>query len=282
MLRDGIESTHGPRAVIGRFALVPSLVAVVDERDDEVRVVIEDATASARFAAWVPVGYLSLTVTRPVALAVAGSRDARPREEHAAVLYLPGVMIREFERVGDRVLVDSSDGHLNAHGWVDADVLARRWLGHQQRLDERASRQLAPGVAIRIRPSRAATIAATTQQAVPAVELRRDADWTEVRVLGAFTRAHGYVANDDKGGNGDGFGGFVRGVLGTRPEWPDVPAGTCLVESVGGEVIGVTLEVLPDREPVPGGAKVVLEVPWASVTLIAEQDGDEWRRCADL
>ena len=274
MLRDGIWTLEGPHAVIGRLDAEPTLLAVVDEQDAQVRVVYEGRTA--RIARWIRTADLHLTVLRPVALA--GRADSYPRTERAAVLLLPGVPVAELRHAGARVQIAAGDDELHAEGWIDADLLGRIWIGEPYPDDPEATHGVDGVTPILLEPSDTATAVAITQRTVKAALLGERGDWAEVQIVGSWMNVHGYVPSGrlHLGPPGDYE---LTGQLSQPSEWPDVPAGTCLVESIGGAIIGVTTEAHPDQEPVPGGAKVPVETPWGPMKPFAEEAGDGWRAC---
>jgi hypothetical protein len=252
-----------------------TLLAVVAERGDEVRVVHEDY--AARVAGWLPTNRLHPTVLEPVALA--GAIDGNPREDHAAVLLLPGILVRELERREGRVRIAAEDDHLTATGWIDGDLLGQIWVAEPFPDDPEATNTLSSDAPIRVAPSSDAAVVATTRQYVHVIAVGFTADWTEIRVVGSWMNVHGWVESYRVGDGGlFGFGGYppFRGDL---DEWPEVPAGACLVEALGGEPVGVLLAERENQEPVEGGAKIVVDVPWGPVTLRAERSGDGWRTC---
>lgn len=276
VLRDGIWTERGPHAVLGSPAGAVTLLAVVDERGEEVRVVHEDH--HARVAGWLPRNRLHPTVVEPVALA--GAIDGNPRETHAAVLLLPGVLVQELERREGRVRIEAKDDDLIATGWIDEDVLGQIWVAEPFPDDPPETNILSEGTPIRVSPSSDTTVVATTQQYVYVAVVGSTDSWTEVRVTGSWMNVHGWVESYRVGDGGlMGFGGFMP-YRGEVPEWPEVPAGACLVETLGGEPVGVLLLRREDQEPIDGGAKIVVEAPWGPITLRAEAaDGGGWRMC---
>jgi hypothetical protein len=274
VLRDGVWTEVGPRAVIGEVGQNPTLLAVVDEHGEQVRVVHE--SMEARVAGWLPIDQLHLTVRVPVALA--GTAESRPRADRAAVLLLPGIPVAELGRDGDRVEIAAADGEMRAQGWIDADLLGRIWVAEPFPDDPDGTHTLASGAPIHLAPRADATVVATALEDARAVVLRELAGWMEIRIVGSWMNVHGYV-EEYRLYEGGAYGGLF-GRAATRDDWPDVPAGACLVESVGDPPVGVTLVPLNDQEPVPGGAKVEVDAPWGTMSLVAEQTDDGgWRTC---
>jgi hypothetical protein len=275
VLRDGIWTERGPHAVIGSPGGAVTLLAVVDERGDEVRVVFEDHYT--RLAGWMPRNRLHPTVVEPVALA--GAIDGNPREEHAAVLLLPGVLITPLERREGRARIEATDDEVTATGWIDEDVLGQIWVAEPFPDDPPATHTLAEGAEIRVAPSSDATVVATMRQYVFVAVLGATDSWTEVRVTGSWMNVHGWVESYRVGDGGlMGAGGFAP-FRGDMHEWPDVPDGACLVEEPGGEPVGVLLTPRENQEPTDGGAKIVVEAPWGQVTVRAEEAAGGWRTC---
>lgn len=276
VLRDGVWTEIGPHAVVGQVGQTPTLLAVVDEHGDQVRVVYE--SWDARVLRWVPTAELHPTVLSPVALA--GSAESRPREDHAAVLLLPGIPITVLEQADGRSRIETSDGEMRARGWIDDGLVGTIWVAEPFPDDPDATHTLAYGTPVLLSPASEAPVVATSADNAKAVVLGQTGGWSEIRVVGSWMNVHGYVEDwrlQDH--SGDLYGGLV-GSVAAPAEWPDVPAGTCLVAEPGGEVIGVTLASKDDQEPVPGGAKVPVATPWDTMTLIAEQTADGgWRSC---
>ena len=276
VLRDGVWTERGPHAVLGAVDTAPTLLAVIEERGEQVRVVYEDSWN--RVAVWIPTDRLALTVLEPVPLA--GSPGSRPRQDHAAVLLLPGIPVAEVGREGDRVEILTGDDEMSARGWVDADLLGRVWNAEPFPDDPEATHSIADGTPIRVSADLSAQVVATARSGARAVVLSAGPDWYEIQVVGSWMNVHGHVeVHRVYESAGSMYGGLIGGQA-LPPAWPDVPAGTCLVDEAGGEPIGVTLVEHQDQEPMPGGAKVHASTPWTTVTLLAEQTADGgWRSC---
>lgn len=220
---------------------------VIGEAASAVRVVLDDKHAI--YAVWIARDDLRTVPLVDVALA-------------------PGATVfagAPVERRGDRVrLLDST---LAIEGPVEPRLLGEVWLDRPRDKPRSATRQLAPATPIRATPN--GQVIATDTDAREVAVIASGA-WTEIELADKHARVHGFVPAtalfDELHGFGTGSG-YGIGVSDT--DHFVVPKGTCIFDSLGGEVMGVeTVEenryaYRPTADH-PGWWRVYLSTPWGA------------------
>lgn len=256
----------GPTTEHGGHQLELDLeLPVVEERDGLVRIVIEHD--DARTMVWVAEADLAWSVTRPVRLAGRGD---------SGVWLSTGAPVRTTGKGARRRISHEARG-LTLTGTVAADALGRVFPAPIQLEptwgEPAAELRVAPGGAVLQRGP------------LPVDVLGVRGAWTEAEFRSPYARVRGWVASDRiapslsiSGGTGSGSGFAISDV-----DRVDVPAGVCLFDRMGGEVVGVQLAAA--RRYVDGREgdwwRVYLGTPWGTMPAWAHAlDDGAWETCA--
>lgn len=242
----------------GWSAAAHDAIAVADVIGDDVRIVHEDD--DARMLLWIRRADLARVTVRQVELV-------------RGVIVEPGTRVTDQ----DHVVLEG----VAIQDPVAADAIGDLWEAAPPALREDGNRTLEASVAIRAAPSdHALQLAVTTDRVVVHAEADRDG-WLVVDTLGPQVRVHGYVRDLDAGldtfGTGTGGGYGVSHAITI-----DVPAGTCLYDAVGGEVIGV---ITAPRARLANHASesdwfyILVNSPWTLIRVPAHQTGDAFDAC---
>jgi hypothetical protein len=260
----GAPSRSGGRA-IDRMLELP----VVEERGDRVRVVVEGD--GVRAMVWVDARDLSWSIARPVRLA--GRGDAGVWLSTGAPVTVAGS--------GRRRTVTYDDGQVKARGAVTAAGVARIFpVSRPQRTSFGAVAE-----EIRVAPDGAVLHTGP----LPVEVLARRGAWIEVEHRARYVRVRGWVAaarlGDGSFGTIGSGGGFGFGM--SHTERVTVPAGACLYDRIGGQV--VALQRVTDRRYAAGRDgdwwQVYVGTPWGLLLAWGHWLGDDagggplWDRC---
>lgn len=240
---------------------------VVEQRDDAVRIVVEED--DARVLLWVSTDDLGWTVTKPTRLFGTGA---------SGVWLQPGAPI-DIEGKGARLAVVYTDGELTLRGMV-----ARKVVGHvfRPRNDERYGHH---GARLLLREPDGAVLVEEPKHGLGVDVIDRGADdWRLVEHRGKYLRIVGWarVADLDDGLRrvGGTGGGTAYGISDTPRV--EVPAGACLFDPVGGAVVGVqtktALRYVTAEDH--GVWSVYFGNTWGLRTVTAKQLGKgKWQMC---
>ena len=243
--------------------LVDQLLPVIGETAGRIRVAIEED--SARVAVWIDRRDAWESIVAPVRLEPGGSGIA----EAAAGAAAPGVWLEAGAPIyviggpaRARRIIELRDQAVAVQGTVPAALVGHVWIvprGDRTKTDltgERCSGpswrpppdprlqlSVAEGTALRGAASEAAVVLATVSQRLAVAVLARRDGWTLVELPRPYARLRGYVpslaldpTDDPEPGWGTcGHGGFGM----SHADRIEVPAGTCMFDRAGGEVVGV-------------------------------------------
>ena len=255
----------------GGHDLDPALeLPVVEERAAQVRVLLEND--GARMMVWLATADLAWSIARPVRLAGRGD---------AGIWLNTGAPVAVTGR-GRRRVVTYVDRDLEVSGTVGAEQVARVFA---------ASRALKSSFGATARDLRVAPGGAILEQGpLPVEVLRRRGAWAEVEYRARYVRVRGWVAADQLGEVGFGhFGtGSGSGIGMSHTERVLVPAGACLFDRVGGQVVGVQLVGERRYAARRDGDwwQVYVSTAWGTVLAWGQSLGDDgagqphWERCA--
>ncbi len=273
------------------------ILPVLEISNHRLRVVVGDR--SARIAIWIRDTDAVVGVAEVVALT--NGRDTTEGPRRLGVWAKPGVPLRVIKSNGVRVQVELEEDFV-AVGWISKSVLARAWTVRPTKLSSAGVSQrrsaVRVGAVLRDAPSDDATSFATVRRS------------TEVRIVG---RSGGWYEVER-----DSVGMYVRGFINSAelvaiaasPEssaqpqpqhatptqssaqqdhhYSDVvPAGTCLLAGMTGEILGVTLVEVSDALQAPirrGWWRLTVLSPWGLIEILAhDQSGGRgepvWSRC---
>jgi hypothetical protein len=284
-------ATHARLARIGavRFAAsgapielsptgsTPPLVPVIDQSADHVRVV--SSTDAAAFALWVDRADLATTVVHD---AVVTNERGMPLDVSLAA----GTDL-DVAWGADRREVTTRDALLRVHGWVRASELGTIWTGDVPR--SRAQRgtpsMLAAHESVRAWPDDNAPTIAESLGALAVFEVAASGGWREIAVERDGARVHGFVHDAAIGKSmvSIGMGTLGEAIFGMSDTDETVlPAGTCLYDRAGGDVIGVHLKkrqryIVREDSRWPS---VYVQTPWGiMLVFVHATGGGRWERC---
>lgn len=236
-------------------------LAVAEVRGDRVRILHDED--DVRMLVWIARGDLARVAVRDVELR-------------------PGVVVHAGTPVyGERIEADG----LMVNGEVDADAIGEVWDAVAPRVFGE-THTLAKGTPIRAeRGSKAEILAVTTQDIEIRLHGAAQRGWREIETTGRQITVRGFVeewALDGFGSLGHGSG---TGYGSSHSITIDVPAGTCLYDAVGGEMIGVvtvTRSRLAYRTDDDAWYLLLVNSPWGLLDIPIHDGGSGWDRCADL
>lgn len=242
---------------------VDQLLPVIGEKATRIRVVTEED--DARVAVWIDRRDAWETVVAPVRLEPGGSGIA----EAAAGAAGPGLWLEAGAPIyvvaspaRARRIVELRDQAVAVQGTVPAALVGHVWIvprgdrtktdlkggrcsgpSWQPPLDSRPKLSIAEGTTFRGAASEAAVVLATMSQRLDVAVIARREGWTLVELRRPYARIRGYVPSLALAPTGDaeiGWGTCGRGGFGmSHADRIEVPAGTCLFDQAGGEVVGV-------------------------------------------
>nr|HEX4316868.1 hypothetical protein [Kofleriaceae bacterium] len=253
---------------------------VIGESGDHVRVVVDGD--SARVAVWIPRRDAQSVALAPVRL---GDDHGRADAVSGVTLGAGEPVVAQPAANGLRA-VKLTDEYVDAAGSVPASAIGEVWVvGEHEPFDPanedsseppptHTGTEIAAGP-IRVAASDGAAVVATAKQPLPARLVKAAGAWDEVEVHAKRVRVHGFVpastvtANAparDYGGYGHGGGFGMSDTIDIQ-----VPAGACLYDRQGGEIIGVELEA-KDRYShgmvAPGWWQVVVYNDWGVLSAV--------------
>ncbi|MGE5186101.1 MAG: hypothetical protein ACM31C_28795 [Acidobacteriota bacterium] len=258
------------------------VLPVLGETRSHVRVVSDDD--DARLALWIDRADLVPTVLVPVHLA--DDRGLAPRD--TGVWLEPGAEIElAGPAVGGRRELALHDARIRATGWVAESLVGTVWVGPAPHAaPAQADRHLVDGGAVlRAEPSERAPAVATVLQPEAALVVASRGGWTLVELDRDGARVRGYAPARQVGADPLGLGmgtGSGSGYGISDTDRIEVPAGTCLYDHAGGDVVGVnTATRVRYGFSEPGAAHVYVNTSWGLVlvTLAPVRRGG-WESCA--
>lgn len=250
-----------PQSSPGWNDAVGGEVAIAEERGEFVRVLHEDD--GVRLLVWILRGDLAPVLIRDVELR-------------------PGVLLRAGTPVRGATI--EWEG-LAVKGELPADALGERWDAAAAPQADANTRTLDTGLAIRALPESTAEVLATATEPIEVRPLGPEQrGWREVETIGPHVIVRGFVEEwhlDGLGTIGRGGGGYGS----SNSISISVPAGTCLYDAIGGEMIGVTTVAetrLAHRTDDDAWYQLVVNSPWGLLDIPVHGGDGDWDRCADL
>ncbi len=213
------------------------IVPVLGETKEHVRVV--DESDGARVAVWILRSDLAPAIVEPAEL-------IDERGQPIGVRLDPGVDIATPGGIQSVRPVAVRDDGVRIVGRVRAQAIGTVWIAPPPGEGVAFTRiSLHAGAAVRSAPRADAPAIATLLVDLGAKRLAERGAWSEVEIAHAGIRIHGFVparelshelALDSVSGGHYGFSTWV-----THTDSLEVPAGTCLYDRDGGDVVGVTI-----------------------------------------
>jgi hypothetical protein len=238
-------------------------MAIAEERGELVRVLLDHD--GARVLVWIARADLA-----PVLV-----RDVEPR---------PGVRLRAGTPVGGATIAWEG---LAVPAAIDRDAIGDAWDAAAAPVGyDGVTHTLDTGLAVRAAPSSTAEVLATATEPVevrPIAAERRG--WREVETLGPDVIVRGFVEAWHLDGLGTIGTGGGSGYGSSHSISIDVPAGACLYDAIGGEMIGVTTVArsrLAYRSDDDAWYSMLVDSPWGLLDIPVHQGSDGWDRCAEL
>lgn len=213
-------------------------VAVLGETKQHVRVV--DEGDGARVAVWILRSDLAPAITTSTEVL-----DERGRP--IGVQLDPGVEIAFADSRSRSVRpVAVRDDAVRVDGFVSDGAIGTVWVGDAPRdSSTRATFSLQADAKLLSAPRTDAPMIATTVRNVAARRISERGAWSEIEVARPGIRIHAFVPSSELSADAElgwlsgaryGFSTWV-----THTDSLEVPAGTCLYDREGGEVVGVTI-----------------------------------------
>lgn len=213
-------------------------VPVLGETKQHVRIV--DEGDGARVAVWILRSDLAPAITSPTELL---DERGRPIGVHLD----PGVEVAFADGRSRSVRpVAVRDEAVRVAGFVPDSAIGTVWIGDVPRESpRRATFSLHADSTLRSAPHRDAPVIATLVRSAAARRIAERGAWSEIEVARSGIRIHAFVPSSDlvpdaelawSSGTHYGFSTWV-----THTDSLEVPAGTCLYDREGGEVVGVTI-----------------------------------------
>ncbi|NVB77016.1 MAG: hypothetical protein HOV81_01355 [Kofleriaceae bacterium] len=213
-------------------------VSVLGETKQHVRIV--DEGDAARVAVWIMRSDLAPAIIAPTEVL---DERGRPIGVHLD----PGVEVAFADGRSRSVRpVAVRDEAVRVDGFVSEGAIGTVWVGDVPRdSSTRATFSLHADAKLRNAPRNDAPEVATLVRSVVARRIAERGAWSEIEVLRPGIRIHAFVpssellAEDELDWVSGGHYGFTAWV--THTDSLEVPAGTCLYDREGGEVVGVTI-----------------------------------------
>jgi hypothetical protein len=251
-----------PQSSPGWNDVIGGAVAIAEDSGDHVRVLHDDD--DVRMLVWIARADLARVLIRDVEL--------RP-----GVLLRAGVPVAGATIEWEGVAVTAQ---------IPADAIGDRWEAAAPPPSDVETHTLDTGLAIRTAPSSTAEVLAT---ATAPIEVRpigeEQRGWREVETIGPHVIVRGFVEAWHLDGLGTFGTGSGSGYGSSHSISIDVPAGTCLYDEIGGEMIGVTT-MARSRLAYPHEDEdwylVLVNSPWGLLDVPVHEGDGGWDRCADL
>ena len=262
---------------------------VIGESGDKIRIVVPED--DARLAMWITRGDAATTTLAPVRVG-----DEHGRADATSGVWLgAGANLVAKPAAGGVRAVSLANPYVDATGFVPAAALGEVWVsGEREAYDpslaftsepapSATGTELAPGP-IRVAPDGA--VIATTKEILPVHGATPHGAWMEVDVHAVRVRVHGFVPASAvstptalHGLHGSGTGGGY-GISDT--DEVDVPAGACLYDRAGGDIVGV--EDAPKRRYAGrdenGWRRVYVGTEWGLLNaFVKDTGGGKWEIC---
>lgn len=276
-----------PKASPGWGTPTATAIAVAEVRDDRVRILHDDD--DARVLLWIERDALATVTRREVGLLAAVGEPA-PVRGGPGVTIAAGTVVQILGDVGDHHVIEVSADDLHVSGVLADDAIGDLWDSVPATEPPDPSHWMARGTTIHAEPHAGAPVLAETREPVE-VEIHGDAQdgWREIETAGPSIVVRGFVfadrvsADPSWGSHGTGSG---HGYGASHRISVEVPAGACLYDRIGGEVIGVNTVArtrLAHHGDEPGWWYVIVGSPWGLLDLAAHAPGStddpRWELC---